>query len=115
MRRVLFDENMPRQLRRELPEFDIRTVQEEGWSSLKNGALLGAAQSTFDVLLTADKRLQFQQNIASFDIAVVVIDARSARLVHLRPLVPRIQVALQNALPPTVSVVAAEFNDELDR
>jgi hypothetical protein len=48
---------MPRLLRRELPEFEIRTVQEEGWSGLNSGALLREAQSTFDVLVTVDKRL----------------------------------------------------------
>ena len=55
MRRVLFDEDMPRQLRRDLPEFSIRTVQEEGWSALKNGELLRRASEKFDVLVTADQ------------------------------------------------------------
>ena len=95
---------MPRLLRRELPEFEIRTVQEEGWSGLNNGALLREAQSRFDVLVTVDKRLQFQQHIASFRIAVVVIDARSTRLVHMRPLIPRIRLAVQNAQAGTVSM-----------
>jgi hypothetical protein len=59
---------MPRQLRRDLPEFAIRTVQEEGWSSVQNGELLRLASESFDVMVTADERLQFQQNIASFDL-----------------------------------------------
>ena len=54
MKRVLFDEDVPRQLRRDLPEFDVRTVQEEGWSSLQNGDLLRSAARDFDVLVTAD-------------------------------------------------------------
>jgi Domain of unknown function (DUF5615) len=79
VKRVLFDENMPRRLRRELRSVEVRTVQEEGWAGMKNGALLSKAQGTFDVLLTGDQRLQFQQNIPAFDIAVVIIASRSLR------------------------------------
>lgn len=74
MKRVLFDENLPRLLRRKLPEFEIRTVQEEGWGSFRNGELLRRAEDSFDVLLTADRRMQYQQKLASFRIGVVVID-----------------------------------------
>jgi len=59
MRRVLLDENLPRKLRRDLNDFAVRTVQEEDWTSFANGELLDRAQDRFDVLLTADKRLQF--------------------------------------------------------
>jgi hypothetical protein len=80
VRRVLLDENLPRKLRRELPDFLVRTVQEEGWTSFRNGELLSRAQSGFDVLLTADRRLPFQQNIARFNIGVVVIVTINLRL-----------------------------------
>ncbi|HVG25866.1 MAG TPA: hypothetical protein VND45_17040 [Thermoanaerobaculia bacterium] len=73
MRRVLFDENLPRLLRRQLPEFEVRTVQEEGWGAYRNGELLRLAEGIFDVLLTADRRMQYQQNLTSFGIGVVVI------------------------------------------
>jgi hypothetical protein len=73
MRRVLFDENLPRLLRRSLPEFEVRTVQEEGWGSYRNGELLRRAVGRFDVLLTADRRMQYQQQLPSFAIGVVVI------------------------------------------
>jgi len=49
VKRVLFDENMPRKRRRDLPEFFVRTAQEEGWSAFKNGDLLRRATLTFDV------------------------------------------------------------------
>ena len=80
MRRVLLDENLPRKLRRELAEFTVRTVQEEGWTSFRNGELLSRAQHAFDALLTADRRLQYQQNISRFDIGVVVIVTVELRL-----------------------------------
>jgi hypothetical protein len=73
VRRVLLDENLPRLLRRSFPEFEIRTVQEEGWGSFQNGQLLRRAEGTFDVLLTADRRMQYQQTLASFALGVVVI------------------------------------------
>jgi hypothetical protein len=62
VKKVLFDEDVPRQLRRDLPAFEFRTVQERGWSSVKNGELLRTASMEFDVLVTADKNLQHQQN-----------------------------------------------------
>lgn len=105
MRRVLFDEDLPRQLRRDFPEFDIRTVQEEGWSSVQNGELLRRASQNFDVLLTADQRLQYQQNIPRFDIAVVVIVAVDTRLPHLRSLLPQLRTAIVDVMPGTVIVV----------
>ncbi len=82
MRRVLFDENVPRLLRRKLPEFEVRTVQEEGWGAFKNGDLLRRAEGSFEVLLTADRRMQYQQTLSSFAIGVVVV------------VTPRLQVAL---------------------
>jgi hypothetical protein len=73
VKRVLFDENLPRLLRRKLPEFEIRTVQEEGWGAFRNGELLRRAEGRFDVLLTADRRMQYQQQLTAFGIGVVVI------------------------------------------
>jgi len=89
VRRVLFDENLPRLLRRKLPEFEIRTVQEEGWGAFRNGELLRRAEGRFDVLLTADRRMQYQQNLTAFGIGVVVI------------VTPRLQLqVLERALEP---------------
>lgn len=108
MKRVLFDEDMPRQLRRELPEFEIRTVQEEGWSSIQNGELLRRASATFDVLLTADQRLQYQQNIPRFDIGVVVIAARDVRLPSLQRLIPRLRAAITSVPPGAVVIITSD-------
>jgi hypothetical protein len=96
VKRVLLDENLPRKLRRELPEFAVRTVQEEGWASLVNGELLSRAQHTFDVLLTADRRLQFQQNLSRFDIAVVVILTHDLRFRAIKTAVEAIRAALHS-------------------
>jgi hypothetical protein len=97
--------DIPRQLRRDLPEFTIRTVQEEGWSSVKNGELLRLSSSAFDVFVTADKRLRFQQNIARFDIGVVVIATRDTRLPRLQQTLAELRAAITNVLPGTIIIV----------
>jgi hypothetical protein len=107
LRRILLDENVPRELRREFPGFEIRTVHEQGWAGLKNGQLLRTAVGHFDVLLTCDRSLQFQQNLAGLAIGVVVAIAVSNRLEHLRPLAPKISEALSQVAPGTVVHVTA--------
>jgi hypothetical protein len=96
---------MPRQLRRDLPEFEIRTVQEEGWSSVQNGELLRRASESFEVMVTADQRLQYQQDIGSFDIGVVVIVTVDTRLPNLQRLLPRIRDAIRNVPPGSFSII----------
>ena len=105
MKRVLFDEDMPRQLRRDLSEYQIRTVQEEGWSSFKNGELLSRASQTFEVLVTADKRLQYQQNLAQFRIGVVVLATVDTRLPQLRSVLPQIRAAIESVGPGSLVVI----------
>jgi predicted nuclease of predicted toxin-antitoxin system len=95
VRRVLLDENLPRKLRRELLGFAVRTVQEEGWTSFRNGELLSRAQHSFEVLLTADRRLQLQQNIPQFDIGVVVIVTMNLRLRTILTAIEKIRTALE--------------------
>ena len=107
MKRVLFDENVPRRLRRELPEYEISTVQEQGWAGVSNGELLRVAQETFAVIVTGDKRLRSQQNVSGFKIAVVVISLASVTPARVRSIVPRIKSAIEQAEPGSVVVVAA--------
>jgi hypothetical protein len=88
--RVLLDEQLPRRLTRALPGHDVQTAQRQGWSGVKNGELLRrASESGFDVRLTSDQNLQFQQNLSRFSIGVVVLVAPSNKLEDLLPLVPR--------------------------
>jgi hypothetical protein len=85
---------MPRKLRRDLPEFVIRTAQEEGWGSYKNGELLKRAASTFDVIVTLDQRMRYQQNLPERSIGVVVIELPDTRLEFIRELLPQIREAI---------------------
>lgn len=99
MRRVLLDENLPRKLRRELTDCVVRTVQEEGWGSFKNGALLSRAQTNFDVFLSADSHLKDQQNVARFDIGIVVIRTVSLRFRVIVRAIEEIRAAVVRVRP----------------
>jgi len=105
VKKVLFDENMPRMLRRNLPEFAVRTVQEEGWAGFKNGDLLRRAVSSFDVLLTADQRLRYQQNVRQFAIGIVVIETFDTTLANLRTLLPQIRLAIESVADGTITII----------
>jgi len=98
---------MPRKLRRDLPEFFIRTAQEQGWSAFQNGDLLRRAAQDFDVLVTIDQRMRHQQNVPLLNIGVVVIEIADTRLVHLRKLVPQIREAIMRVLSGEVAVVSS--------
>ena len=98
--RILFDECVPRPLRRELPGHDVRTIREMGWAGKKNGELLALmAGAGFEMLLTVDQNLHHQQNLAASGVAVVVMVALTNRLADLVPLVPRVEAALGSIRP----------------
>jgi hypothetical protein len=97
--RILLDESLPSELKTELQGHDVLTVQEAGWSGLSNGELLARAAGKFDVFVTADQNLQYQQNLAALPVAVVVLVARSNRMQDLRPLLPDLLNRLPK-LPP---------------
>lgn len=61
-----------------------------GWGGVKNGQLLGLAAAEFDIFITVDRNLSFQQNLPQFDIAVIVLQASSNRLADIKPLAPRV-------------------------
>jgi len=106
--RVLLDECLPRRLKRELVGHEARTAPEMGWASKRNGELLGLAIGRFDVFLTADRNLSYQQDLSSFDVAVVVLVARSNRLDDLRPLVPRLLEMLPTAKRRAVTRITGD-------
>lgn len=74
-----------------------------GWATIKNGELLKLAEVTFDVFITVDRNLSFQQNLPDFNIAVLVLHAPSNRLADLKPLAPKIL-----SLLPTLTKGKAE-------
>lgn len=100
--RVLLDECLPRKLKQDLGGHEVRTAQEEGWAGLKNGALLQAAAGRFDVLLTVDRNIAFQQNLQGLRIAIIAMVATSNRLRDLRPLMGEVRKVLSHVKPTEV-------------
>lgn len=102
--RVLIDECAPRVLKKHFMNYghECRTVQEEGWSGKQNGELLNLAEPAFDVLVTVDTNLRYQQNLAGRRIAIVVLQASSNRLEHLRQYFPACVLALEKIRPGEV-------------
>ena len=103
--RILLDESLPRDLAPLIVGHDVVTVPAAGWSSIKNGELLARAAAQFDVFLTADRNIEFQQNLKSLPIAIVVFRARNNRVQVLEPLVPELLQLLNHIAPRTLSKV----------
>lgn len=97
--RILLDESLPRRLKNELVDHDVSTVADCGWSGVKNGKLLAIAATSFDAFITADQNLQYQQNLATLPISVVVLVAVDNRLQTLRALVPDLLASLEGLKP----------------
>ena len=88
--RLLLDECVVRDLKRDLVGHEVSTVVEAGFGGLENGELLRAASSQFDVLITVDRNLPFQQNISSLQIAVLILVGTGITYGDLKPLVGQI-------------------------
>lgn len=100
--KVLIDENLPRKLADHLKGHECRTVTGCGWAGSKNGELLSLAEPRFDVLLTLDRSLPYQQDLKSGRMAILIIRARSNRIQDLLPLVPECLAALARVQPGQV-------------
>ena len=95
--RVLLDECIDWRLSRDLIGHEVKTAHQMGWATIENGQLLALAERSFDVFVTVDRNLSFQQNLTSYSIAVIVLRAKSNRLAELEPLVPQLLKALVSA------------------
>jgi predicted nuclease of predicted toxin-antitoxin system len=90
--KVLLDECLPRYLKRALADHTVQTVQEAGWAGAKNGELLTLAESNFDVFLTSDQNLRYQQNLTGRTISIIELPTNTLSVV--KSLVPEILRAL---------------------
>lgn len=75
--RILFDQGVPAPLRNSLADHTVATAHEMGWATLDNGALLSVLEGTFDVLVTTDQSLEYQQNLLGRHLAVLVLPTTS--------------------------------------
>jgi len=79
--KILIDENLPRYLKKVLAGYDVKTVQEMGWSGVKNGDLLKLAEPDFNIFLTADKNIRYQQNLTGRLLAIIVFPSNKLSVV----------------------------------
>ena len=97
--RILLDESLPKALQSTLVGHEAATVVSCGWSGVKNGKLLALAATRFDVFLTVDQNIEFQQNISSLPISVFVLIVKNNRIESINPLIPELLEALKHHTP----------------
>jgi hypothetical protein len=102
--KVFLDECIDWRLSRDLVGHEVKTARQMGWASIQNGELLALASQNFDVFVTVDRNLAFQQHVPSLSIAVIVLRAPTNRLADLRRLVPDLLAAIAAAAPGTVTI-----------
>ncbi len=104
---ILLDECIDRRLSRDLVGHAVTTVPRRGWAGLNNGDLLALAEKEFDAFITVDRKLSEQQDLATFQIAILLLRAQTNRLEHLRPLVPEVLEKLPQASAGAVTTIAS--------
>ena len=102
---ILLDECVPARLARLLSGHSVATVTRSGWAGIKNGDLLRLAEKEHDVFVTVDRKISVQQDLTRFNIAVVLLRARSNRLEDIRPLVPELLETLKRVTPRALTTV----------
>jgi len=106
--RILLDENVDRLLKPHFDAaFDVVTVPEYGWAGLSDGELLQRADEPFDVLVTMDQNLPYQQNLPAFDLAVVVLKASSNAFPDVVALMPEVNEQVQKVKPGEATIITA--------
>jgi hypothetical protein len=104
--KVLLDECVTRYLKPGVIGHEILTVEEAGFKGLRNGRLLEAASVQYDVLVTVDQNLQYQQNLKTLAIAVIVLKAKRSTYPMLKPLMPQVLATLEKIKPGEMIVVS---------
>lgn len=112
--RALLDECVPKRLRSSLPGHEVLTVVEMGWSGVKNGKLLALAAESFDCFLTVDANIEYQQNLPTIPIAILLARTVSNDPAALAILSPAIREALASIQPRTFVTIAPP-NQSLQR
>ena len=102
---ILLDECVDRRLARDLVGHAVTTVPRKGWSGIKNGDLLALAEKESDVFITVDRKLSEQQHLPNFQIAVILLRARSNRLEDIRPLTSAVLEQLPHAPAGALTVI----------
>ena len=105
--RLLLDECIDSRLAKGLKGHTVRTVPQMGWAGVKNGQLMTLAEKEFDVFITVDRNLSYQQNLSKHEIAVLLLRAKTNRLADLIPLIPKILNNIPKTKPKEVITISA--------
>lgn len=105
--KIILDECLPHRLAKELSGYEVKTVQKMGWSKKTNGELLALIAGKFDVFITVDQNLAYQQKVSNLSFAVVVLRVSSNKIEDIRPLLPKIQATLKSISPGQLMQIRA--------
>ena len=104
--KILLDESVPRLLKVRLPQLNISTVEEMGWAGIQNGELLRRAEELFDVFITADQNLRYQQQLTGLKLAILVLPSNQVPAVaQLVPVVESLLMTIKSG-----AVIDIPFN-----
>ena len=105
--KILLDENIPRRLKFDFSTDDVvSTVQEMNWQGKRNGELMGLMTfEGFDIFITLDKNLQYQQNIKRFSIQIIILNASDSRYQTLQPLILKVTQALSGKMSGQILMI----------
>ncbi len=102
---ILIDECIDRRLAKQLSGHIVKTVPQIGWAGIKDRELLGLAEIEFDVFITVDRNLPFQQNLVTLDLAILILQVPSNRLADIQVLIPKILAIVDTVPKGTATVV----------
>ena len=94
--KIILDENLPKALKRYLSAYEVTTVQDQGWAGVKNGELIARIDGVYDVFLTSDKNLKYQQNLTGRRIAIIELPTNRLKL--LETITDKILVEVESVL-----------------
>ena len=100
--KLLLDECVTRHVKRDLAGHEVHSVEDAGFKGLENGDLLRAAAGAYEVLITVDRNIPYQQNIASLNIAILILAGKRNSYARLKPLLPLALKALETIKPGDV-------------
>lgn len=103
--KVFVDECVDWRLACDIVGHEVKTAHQMGWSTIENGELLALSAKEFDIFVTVDRNLSFQQHLPAFTIAVIVLRAASNRLADLQPLIPELLASIPTAKKGSVTYV----------
>lgn len=100
--RIVFDHSTPATLRKHLTEHTVSTAYELGWARLQNGDLLAEAEKTFDLIITTDQNIRYQQNLSGRKLAILVLPTTSW---------PKINVHIEKVREAVATMTAGEYRE----